>query len=240
MPTLFVSDIHLCADRPATTRLFLDFLEQRAASAEALYILGDLFEAWLGDDFILPEFRPVIAALKKLTGAGVPVYFMHGNRDFLIGETFAELSGCRLIPDPKVIDLHCRAALLMHGDTLCTDDVAYQEMRGKLRSLTWIRAFLEKSAEERMAFARELRERSRTATGAKEDYVMDVNRGTVTRILEKFDISLLIHGHTHRPGTHDITVKGRAGQRIVLGDWAETGSVLTCDAEGCRLETVRG
>ncbi len=238
MSTLFVSDIHLCAERPATTRLFLEFLEHRAASAEALYILGDLFEAWLGDDFILPEFRSVTAALKKLTGAGVPVYVMHGNRDFLIGEGFAELTGCRLIPDPKVIDLYGRAALLMHGDTLCTDDLAYQEMRAKLRSLTWIRAFLEKPAEERMAFARELRARSRSETQAKDEYVMDVNGEAVSRILEKFDISLLIHGHTHRPGTHEITVNGRTGQRIVLGDWYETGSVLACDADGCRLEAV--
>ncbi len=234
MSTLFISDLHLSAERPAIGGLFLKFLAEQAPQAEALYILGDLFEAWLGDDLIPPAVEPILDALRTLSENGIPVYVMHGNRDFLLGTRFAELSGATLLDDPTLVDLYGTPTLLLHGDLLCTDDLPYHEMRKMLRNPEWIREFLSKGAEERIAFAKSLRERSKKETGEKDEAIMDVNANTVTAYAERFRVSRIIHGHTHRPAIH------REGglERCVMGDWYEQGSVLRCDPDGCRLENL--
>lgn len=236
MATLFVSDLHLQGERTPADALFRRFLAGPAAAAEALYILGDLFEAWLGDDLILPEYQGIVDALRTLTDGGVPLYLMHGNRDFLLGTEFAQRTGCTLLDDPTVIDLYGRPTLLMHGDLLCSDDLPYQQMRRQIRDPRWIAAFLAKPAQERITFARQLRDTSREEIGRKAGYVMDVNGETVMTCLHQHRVGRLIHGHTHRPGVHALA---GGGERLVLGAWEECGSVLHCDEAGCRLETYR-
>jgi UDP-2,3-diacylglucosamine hydrolase len=235
---LFVSDLHLSADRPQITELFLDFLRTQAPGADALYVLGDLFEAWLGDDIVLPEYEPVLQALADLTRSGVPVSVQRGNRDFLLGEDFARRTGCRLMDDAEVVQLPDGPALLMHGDTLCIDDIPYQQMRNQLRDPAWIAGFLAKSPEERIAFAKDLRERSRRETGEKAEAIMDVNQGAVCDAMQAQGVHRLIHGHTHRLHHHHFTLDGAPAERIVLGDWGETGSAVICNADGCRITTV--
>lgn len=233
MSTLFISDLHLSAERPRTIQLFLDFLAEEAQRAEALYILGDLFEAWLGDDLVLPEYPPVLAALKALNDSGVAVYVMRGNRDFLLDGEFERVSGCQLIDEPQVIDLYGTPTLLMHGDLLCTDDHAYQKMRRQLRDPHWIAQFMAMDPEQRMAFARELRDRSRKETGEKSETIMDVNNDTVTAYLKEYQVLRLIHGHTHRPASHNHLLDGTMATRYVLTDWHEYGGMLRCDIDGC-------
>jgi UDP-2,3-diacylglucosamine hydrolase len=234
MSTLFISDLHLSAERPAIGGLFLNFLAEQAPHAEALYILGDLFEVWLGDDLIPPEIEPILTALRTLHERGVPLYVMHGNRDFLLGEHFAALSGATLLEEPAVIDLYGTPTLLLHGDLLCTDDLPYQAMRQQLRRPEWITPFLAKGVEERIAFARSLRERSKQETGEKAAAIMDVNAATVREYATRYGVSHLIHGHTHRPAIHHE----EGVVRCVLGDWYQQGSVLRCDQNGCQLETL--
>ncbi|HKK05593.1 MAG TPA: UDP-2,3-diacylglucosamine diphosphatase [Gammaproteobacteria bacterium] len=238
MATLFISDLHLSGERPAIARLFLDFLHGQARAAEALYILGDLFEAWIGDDAIGPEHGPVLDALRALVDSGVPVYVMHGNRDFLLGSRFEQMSGSRLLNDPSVIDLYGTPTLLMHGDTLCTDDKAYQEFRRMVRDPQWQAALMAKTPAERIALAREYREMSASETAQKAEAIMDVNQAAVENALREHGVSRLIHGHTHRPAIHEFDLDGRPVRRIVLGDWYEQGSVLTCTAEGCELASL--
>lgn len=235
---LFVSDLHLSAAQPQITGLFLDFLRNQAPGAEGLYILGDLFEAWLGDDIVLPEYEPVLQGLADLTASGVPVSVQRGNRDFLLGDEFARRTGCRLMDDTEVVALPDGPALLMHGDTLCTDDIPYQQMRRQLRDPAWTTAFLAKTPEERIAFARELRERSRRETGEKAEAIMDVNEGAVREAMTGHGVRRLIHGHTHRLNRHRFTLDGVEAERIVLGDWGEQGSVLLCSSDGCKLSAV--
>jgi len=236
---LFISDLHLSPERPAISALFLDFLRGRARQATALYILGDLFEYWIGDDLAgNPEVAPLLAALRELTASGVPVYVMHGNRDFLLGAGFEQATGCRLLPDPSVIDLYGERVLLMHGDTLCTDDVEYQKFRAMVRDPRWVRQFLDKSVPERLAMVREVREVSKTATATKKPEIMDVNPAAVQAAFRQHGVRHLIHGHTHRPGEHRLSLDGAEVQRTVLGDWYEQGSVLTCTADRCTLETL--
>ena len=238
--TLFISDLHLSAERPAITQLFLEFLRDRAAGADALYILGDLFEYWVGDDACdEAEYRPIVAGLRALTQSGVPVYVMHGNRDFLIGEGFAQATGARLLPDPTVIELCGNRTLLMHGDTLCTDDVEYQRFRVYIRQPAQIQGFLAKPLAERNAMLRGYREMSKAATAQKAEDIMDVNANAVGVALRAHGVRTLIHGHTHRPADHRIDLDGMPARRIVLGDWYEQGSVLHCDANALRLETLR-
>lgn len=236
MATLFVSDLHLQGEQTPSDGLFRHFLTEQAATAEALYILGDLFEAWLGDDLVLPEYQGILDALRVLTASGVPVFVMHGNRDFLLGADFAQRTGCTLLPDPVVIDLYGRPTLLMHGDLLCSDDLPYQQMRRQLRDPQWIAVFLAKSAAERIAFARQLRDTSKEETGRKSAYLMDVNDATLAAYLQQYRVGRIIHGHTHRPALHNLA---DGCQRLVLGAWEEHGSVLYCDENGCRLEELR-
>jgi len=236
MKTLFISDLHLSQERPVITELFLQFLQEQAATADALYILGDLFEVWLGDDMVLAEYQPAIAAMKALSTQGIPIYVMYGNRDFLMRDTFEELSGAILIHEPHIIDLDGQATLLLHGDTLCTDDVAYQQFRTMVRNPQWQDALLAKTPEQRLALAREYRAMSQTEMAKKDEAIMDVNQQTVLATLRQNKVQHLIHGHTHRPGFHQFDLDGQPAQRIVLGDWYEHGNYLACEGHHCRLE----
>ena len=236
MKTLFISDLHLSQERPAITALFLRFLQDVAPQAQALYILGDLFEAWLGDDMVLPEYQSAITAIKTLSMQGVPIYVMYGNRDFLMREAFEQMSGATLIHEPYIIQLNGQATLLLHGDTLCTDDVAYQQFRTMVRNPQWQDALLAKTPEQRLALAREYRAMSQTEMAKKDEAIMDVNPDTVLATLRQNKVRHLIHGHTHRPGFHHFELDGQPAQRIVLGDWYEHGNYLVCEGEQCRLE----
>ena len=236
--TLFISDLHLDPERPAVTKLFLKLLDRRARSADAIYILGDLFEAWVGDDDTGPMNQAVCDGLKKCATSGTPVFIMHGNRDFLLGDRFAEASGCTLLDDPALIDLYGTPTLIMHGDLLCTDDKEYMAFRTMVRDTEWQRDLLSRSLEERQLMAREMRNRSREQTGGKPESIMDVNKEAVIKIMTEHKVQRLIHGHTHRPAIHELVISGKPAQRIVLGDWYEQGSLLECAASGCRLEVL--
>ena len=238
MATLFISDLHLDPDRPDITAQALELLRSEAAGARALYILGDLFEAWVGDDDPEPEKRKVIAALKSLSEGGLPCYFMRGNRDFLVGDGFAAESGCRLLEDPTVADMYGTPVLLMHGDTLCTDDVEYQAFRRAVRDPRWQAGMLARPLEERLAVARQLREQSAASMAGKAEEIMDVNQDAVVAAMRAHGVYTMVHGHTHRPAVHRFTVDGHDAVRIVLGDWYEQGSVLAWDEDGFDLRTL--
>lgn len=236
--TLFISDLHLDPERPAVTELFLELLDTRARGADAIYILGDLFEAWVGDDDTGPMNLAVCEGLKKCAVAGTPVFIIHGNRDFLLGARFATASGCTLLGDPTLIDLYGTPTLLMHGDLLCTDDTEYMAFRRMVRDSEWQRQLLSRPLQERQQMAREMRDRSREQTGGKPESIMDVNKEAVLKTMTDHRVQRLIHGHTHRPAIHDLLISGEPAQRIVLGDWYEQGSLLECTASGCRLEEL--
>ena len=239
MTTLFIADLHLEPACPARTALLLAFLQRQARSADALYILGDLFEAWIGDDDDAEPGPTVAAALRTLTEGGVPVFFLHGNRDFLLGERFAAAAGVRLLPESSVIDLAGERVLLLHGDMLCTDDRDYQAFRAQVRNPVWQAQMLALPLAQRRALAGQLRESSRQATGQKAAEIMDVNQVEVERIMRWHGVQRLIHGHTHRPAIHDGLLDGQPARRAVLGDWREDqGSVLRCDGSGWRLEPL--
>ena len=243
MTTLFISDLHLDAERPAITELFARFLREQARGADALYILGDLFDAWVGDDDPSPTASRVADELRALRQSGVPVYFMRGNRDFLLGHDYARRAGMTILPDPAVILLYGATTLLMHGDTLCTDDVAYQAFRAQTRNPQWQEQFLAQPLAARLAFAQQARAASRAhQAGLQQQNLMeaitDVSAPTVASTLRRYGIDTLIHGHTHRPAEHALEVEGRACRRIVLGDWYEQGSVLRVDARAMALESL--
>ena len=235
MSTLFISDLHLCSGRPQSTRAFFGFLEREARGADALYILGDLFEYWVGDDDLDDPFNAeVVAALARLVAGGVPVYLMHGNRDFVIGAAFARASGVQLLPDPTVLDLYGHAVLLMHGDTLCTLDLEYQTFRREARSQAWIDGLLGQPLAERKAAVEALRRKSEQEKRIKAPEIMDVAPAEVEAQLRRHGYPRLIHGHTHRPARHLHIVDGHACERWVLADWYQGGSYLACDESGCR------
>ncbi|NCA71321.1 MAG: UDP-2,3-diacylglucosamine diphosphatase [Sphingobacteriia bacterium] len=239
--TLFVSDLHLTPERPGTLDCFLRFLGQRARRAQRLIILGDLFDAWIGDDDDSPLNREVQDALAALTAAGIGCDLMHGNRDFLIGRTFCRRTGCRLLRDPTLITLGGESVLLMHGDLLCTDDVPYQRFRRRIRNPLVKRLFLWRSLAARRALAASYRRKSGQATAAKPSRIMDVNQRTVEDHLRRFAAARLVHGHTHRPADHRHEVDGRIRIRSVLAEWHPTGGeVLVQDPAGWRREAVTG
>jgi UDP-2,3-diacylglucosamine hydrolase len=238
MSTLFISDLHLSGERPEIIKLFLDFMATRATQADALYILGDLFEVWLGDDFIPPDAQMIVDALRKYSDSGHELFIMHGNRDFLVGERFAELSGCQLLPDPSLIDLYGTQTLIGHGDLLCTDDVDYMKFRQQVRNPQWQQAFLAKSVEERIALAKQARDESKKQTSNLAEAIMDANQGTVEQVMADHGVTQMIHGHTHRPNVHHFNLDNQQRTRIVLGDWYEQGSVLECSEQGCQLQTL--
>ncbi len=226
MTTFFIADLHLSDQRPEITELFVKFLNNEARQCRALYILGDLFEAWLGDDCILPAYQTIIDALKELTDHKVAVYFIHGNRDFLIGEHFCALTGCTLLDESTIVTLNGKQYLIMHGDTLCTDDIKYQQFRSMVRNPEWQKQLLDKTPAERIALAKQYREISQTETADKADDIMDVNQTQVEKVMREAAVITLIHGHTHRPKIHKFELDGKQAQRIVLGDWYKHGSVL--------------
>jgi len=238
MTTLFISDLHLDSERPAGVQQFLRFLEQDAANAGALYILGDLFEAWIGDDDTHPGNGPVIEALANLKLRGVPCFFMHGNRDFLVGKRFAAATGCQLLEEHEVVELEGARVLLTHGDLLCTDDEPYMALRATVRDPDWQRDFLAKPVEERRMIADDLRDRSQQAIAEKPPEIMDVNQETVELTMRAHGVRILLHGHTHRPGVHHFELDETEATRIVLGAWYEQGSVVRWGADGFRLETL--
>lgn len=240
MATLFISDLHLDAERPHITRLFGDFIDGAARGATALYILGDLFEAWVGDDDPSPVGAFVADRLQALRARGTALYFLRGNRDFLVGDSFARRAGMEILPDPVVVPLPTGPALLMHGDLLCTDDSAYQAFRSQTRDPDWQRAFLAQPLPARLAFASQARAASQARQGdlraaGTMEQVTDVAPDTVEATFARYGVDTLIHGHTHRPAVHALDVAGRPRRRIVLGDWYEQGSVLRVDDDGVAL-----
>ncbi len=238
MTTLFISDLHLAPERPAITDLFLAFLHGPAAAAEALYILGDLFEAWPGDDSPLPEHQRVMAGLSELHASGVRVCVMHGNRDFLLGPRFARRTGASLLADPSVIDLYGRPTALMHGDTLCTDDVDYQAFRRRVRRRWLQRGFLCLPRRLRCHIVEDMRRRSQAHQTRKPAAIMDVNDEAVRQAFRRYQVTQIIHGHTHRPGIHAYRIDDTPCRRLVLGDWYEQGSVLSCSRGTCGLRSL--
>lgn len=236
--TLFISDLHLDRHRPATTRLFVEFLHTEARAAQALYILGDLFETWIGDEDI-GRYREVIEALGACTAAGTQVLFMPGNRDFLVGTAFASASGCRLLTDPVRIDLYGDSVLLTHGDILCTDDLPYQTFRQRVRDSGWQRTFLDKPLGERRRIAEGFRDTSRTRGRLKPAAVLDVNEQAILDTMSGYRVSVLVHGHTHRQCVYELEVDGRPARRLALGDWAVCGSVLECAGGDWQFRTFR-
>lgn len=237
--TLFISDLHLTAERPHTNQQFFDFLSNVAPAAGALYILGDLFEYWVGDDDTEDALNSSVAsALKQLTARGVKVYFMHGNRDFLLGQEFAARAGASLISDPTVIDLYGTRTLLMHGDTLCTDDVEYQKARAHYTNPQVKAQLLQLPLAVRHQQARKLREQSEASKAGMAMQIMDVAAAAVEGVLRQHGYPRLIHGHTHRPARHVHTVDGHACERWVLNDWYTRGGHLYCDAARCTAHGV--
>ncbi len=225
--TVFISDLHLAPERPQMMQTFIRFTEDIAARADSLYILGDFLEVWWGDDDPALAYRDVFDALRRLPGQHqTDVFLMHGNRDFLIGQQLAERCGFTLIDEPCRLELAGKKALLLHGDSLCTDDVEYQKFRRMVRDPQWQQQVLSKSLEERYALARALREQSKADTAQKAEDIMDVNDAATRQLFVDNDIDLLIHGHTHRPAFHDIQINDKTVQRIVLGDWYDHGNYL--------------
>ena len=233
--TLFVSDLHLCSARPATRQLFANFLTGPARQAAALYILGDLFEYWAGDDDLAEPFHAqVCAGLRALAEQGTQVFFIPGNRDFLTAGGFARASGARQLTEPHLVDIAGRATLLMHGDTLCTDDSAYQAFRTMVRSDAWRATFLALPLSERKDQIEALRRKSEHEKQVKSAAIMDVNADAVAAVLRSHGYPRLIHGHTHRPAHHLHRLEGHVCERWVLGDWYAQGNYLHCDESGCR------
>jgi UDP-2,3-diacylglucosamine hydrolase len=238
LETLFISDLHLDAGEPAAGTQFVEFLATRAANADALYILGDLFEVWVGDDDREPYRDQICAALARLAERGVACYVMHGNRDFLLQGGFASRSGVRLVDDPIIIDLYGEPALLTHGDALCIADRPYQLLRGVVRGARWQRRFLHLPLAVRRGLAEQARQGSQRHTQRTASQIMDVDQVAVSAAMRACGVRTLIHGHTHRPAVHEFELDGAPARRIVLGAWHEHGSVLAWGPDGFRLEEL--
>ena len=232
---LLISDLHLEEQRPDITRAFLALLDGRARAAESLYILGDFFEAWIGDDAMSPFQLSICKALRALSNGGTQVFLMHGNRDFMVGKAFCKAAGCTLLKDPSVVQLNGEPVLLMHGDSLCTRDEAYMRMRRYLRNpLTlWVLRHLPLGTRHKLA--RKLRNESRAQTRMKANDIVDVTAEEIPRIMAQYGVRTLIHGHTHRPAIHKLLVGNDAAKRIVLGDWDRQGWALQVDEQGFQL-----
>lgn len=235
--TLFISDLHLSRRQPHSLAAFERFIATTAPGAEALYILGDLFEYWAGDDDLHDPFHNRVAgALRRLTATRV--FLMHGNRDLLIGQALSRACGACLLPDPTLVDLYGTPTLLCHGDALCTDDAEYQRYRTQVQSLDFKQQFLDKPLAERKAYIEQLRAHSEAEKQGKSYAIMDVNDEAVAALLRRYHYPRLIHGHTHRPGRHEHTVDGRRCERWVLGDWDTMANALRCDSRGVSWETI--
>ncbi len=238
MITLFISDLHLHPERPHLTRAFFHFLHTRAQGAQALYILGDFFDAWIGDDDDTPLNAEVAGELKTLSNAGTRIFLMHGNRDFLLGETFANSAGAQLIADGTVIDLYGCPTLLMHGDSLCTGDKDYMAFRQQVRSPQWQAQILAQPLAARRALAAQLREKSQEMNSLKAEDIMDVTEAEVVRVMTEAKVARLIHGHTHRPARHPMLLDGKPAERIVLGDWHHHAWALEANESPQTAETL--
>ena len=232
MATLLISDLHLQEERPDITRAFLHFLATRARQADALYILGDFFEAWVGDDGMSVYQQSIARALRELTDSGTRLYLMHGNRDFLIGKQFCRETGAELLNDPCLVTLEGKRVLLMHGDSLCTQDLAYMKLRRWLRHPLTLFILRHLPLSTRFKLARKLRSESKAQTRMKAAEIIDVTPELIPQVLAQHGVTTLIHGHTHRPATHDLRVNGQPARRIVLGDWDACGWALQIDENG--------
>lgn len=235
MPSYLISDLHLDENRPNITRAFFDFLRGPAAGAEALFILGDFFEVWIGDDDDAPLGREVAAELSRYSGGGAELYLMHGNRDFLLGQDFAQRAGALLLPDPSLVTLAGEKVLLMHGDSLCTLDEEYMAFRRQARDPNWQEALLAKPLEERRQIAAQIRAVSKSMNSRKAEDIMDVTPAEVEKAMREHHVRTLIHGHTHRPARHQLTIDGEPAERIVLGDWGECGWCIKADKDSLEL-----
>jgi len=239
MARLFVSDVHLDGGAPEAIEQFLDFLKVHALHAEALYILGDLFETWVGDDDADPAKARVCSSLRELTACGVAVFIIHGNRDFLLGRSFCKRTGCELLSDPIIVELDGESVLVTHGDALCTDDRAYQALRASVRTRAWQRRFLALPIEARARLANQARAGSQAHTARVVPQIMDVNAHAVATSFRALAVRRMIHGHTHRPAIHDDLIDGERVQRIVLGAWYEQGSYLWYERGRYELRELR-
>lgn len=240
MSTYFISDLHLDETRPLITASFLHFLHQQARQADALYILGDCFESWIGDDHQTALSRSVRQALAILTQEiGVPVYFMHGNRDFLVGCHYLKHCGARLLADPTIINLYNQTTLLTHGDLLCTADQSYLRFRQWVRQPFIQKLFLWQPLGFRKIIANTLRQQSKQANKLKPDFIMDVSPSAVTELMRHYGVRTLIHGHTHRPHIHVLELDGQQCRRIVLGAWEQSATILRVNAQDCQLEKIQ-
>lgn len=238
MTTLFISDLHLEADRPDIGQQLLKFLETDAKEADDLYILGDLFEAWVGDDDPNTHYFTIKRALRKVSDGGVPVYFMHGNRDFMIGHEFANETGVKILKDPTKVTMYGQKVLLSHGDRLCTDDTQYQKIRKMTRDPAWQATMRAKPLKDRLRMAAEARRQSLEQTLNLSMEITDVNQQAVVEVIRKNNVDILLHGHTHRPAIHKVDLGNRKAKRIVLGDWYTQGSVVRWDSRGPKLEEM--
>ena len=236
--TYFISDLHLCADRDDINQCLFEFLLEQAPQADALYVLGDLFEVWIGDDDQNSFTLSIAKAFNDLRQSGVPIYFIHGNRDFLIRERFAKQAGFEILPEQVVIDLYGEPTLIMHGDELCTKDIEYQAFRKKARSWWWPRIVLSLPLSTRRKIAIKGRATSKQKQSKLSSEIMDVTSDEVTSYMQKFAVKRLVHGHTHRPAIHQLELNGRPAERIVLGDWYDQGSVLKVSREYTDLSSL--
>jgi UDP-2,3-diacylglucosamine hydrolase len=237
--TLFISDLHLEDSTPARSEWFGTFLAGPAADADALYILGDLFEYWIGDDALSPTAQHVAQALSGLSQSGVNCFFTHGNRDFLVGKEYAQISGLELLPEEHVIDLYGTQTLLLHGDSLCTDDIDYQALRRQLRNPAWQAGVLAMSIQERLQMATQAREASKEHTQSASMEIMDVNPAAVSAAFDRHRVARMIHGHTHRPARHHLDLEAGPAERIVLADWYDHGSYLQVTPAGIKSVSIQ-
>lgn len=239
MKRYFIADLHLQPERPEITRAFLYFLDEIIQPGDTLYLLGDIFEYWIGDDAPLKGLEPAFARLKQLSTGGSEVFFQHGNRDFLVGEAFAKQIGATLLPEALVVELNAGPALLMHGDQLCTDDIPYQQFRAQVRDSRWQQQFLSQTVAQRRAIAEQMRAQSKAQGTMKAESIMDVNPEEVRQQMRQHGVELLIHGHTHRPAIHSDQIASGTGKRIVLGDWSSRGWYLIEREATTDLELVQ-
>lgn len=238
MSTLFVSDVHLYPSHQGNRKAFLDFLNDETESVEKLYVLGDLFHCWIGDEACyLPYYKPVIEAFRRLTQSGIQIFLIVGNRDFLLGKGFEQESGVMLLPEHSTINLYGKNVLILHGDTLCSDDREYQKFRQMVRAESWRKEFLSKSVAERSRLCDEYSEQSDLSKSKKNMDIMDATPSAVEELMRKHDVLYLIHGHTHRPGKHEFLLDGRVAHRIVLGEWYQGTSFLKCVGDDWKLVT---
>ena len=239
MCKIFLSDTHLTTERPESIKFFFDFLRSHKEDLESLYILGDLFEVWLGDDAITEEQQKILDLLLDFSRAGTEIHILHGNRDFLYGNTFEMKTGAKLIAENTLIDLYGKSVLLAHGDALCTDDIEYQKVRAMARSPQWQQQTLALSVAKRKELAGQYRAMSKSQTGLNASEIMDVNSDAVSETMKKYQADYLIHGHTHRPAIHRLQVRDKTCYRIVLGDWISNPSALICTPEKWTLQDSR-